>query len=62
MYVTLCGLAYLDRGSLKDGLMDKMEMRWVLDSEPQLRRMLNLFRENKYGEVFSYLEASMVSF
>ncbi|KNZ49984.1 hypothetical protein VP01_465g7 [Puccinia sorghi] len=59
IYVTLCGLAYLDRQSLKDGLMDKMEMRWVLDSEPQLRRILNLFRENKYGEVFSYLEACM---
>ncbi|WAR54728.1 hypothetical protein PtB15_4B345 [Puccinia triticina] len=44
---TLCGLAHFDRQQLKDRLIDNLEFRSMLDSEPQLRRILNLFRENK---------------
>ncbi|WAQ90853.1 hypothetical protein PtA15_13A253 [Puccinia triticina] len=60
IYTTLCGLAHFDRQQLKDRLIDNLEFRSMLDSEPQLRRILNLFRENKYCGVFEYLKASLV--
>ncbi|WAQ87452.1 hypothetical protein PtA15_8A356 [Puccinia triticina] len=59
IYTTLCGLAHFDRQQLKDRLIDNLEFRSMLDSEPQLRRILNLFRENKYRGVFEYLKASL---
>ncbi|PLW50167.1 hypothetical protein PCASD_01866 [Puccinia coronata f. sp. avenae] len=59
MYATLCGLAHLDRQQLKEQLIDRLEFRSVLDSEPRLRQILKLFRENKYREVFEYLSMSL---
>ncbi|POW15414.1 hypothetical protein PSHT_07071 [Puccinia striiformis] len=59
IYTTLCALAHFDRQQLKERLIDNLEFRSVLDSEPQLRQLLNLFRENKYREVFEYLHTSL---
>ncbi|WAR58966.1 hypothetical protein PtB15_10B307 [Puccinia triticina] len=62
IYTTLCGLAHFDQQQLKDRLINNLEFRSMLDSEPQLRRILNLFRENKYRGVFEYLKASLAQF
>ncbi|KAA1087240.1 hypothetical protein PGT21_026430 [Puccinia graminis f. sp. tritici] len=60
IYATLCGLAHFDRQQLKSRLIDNLEFRAMLDSQPQLRQILNLFRENKYGQVFEYLQSSQM--
>lgn len=56
VYTTLCALASLDRQQLKDRVIDNLELRSLMETDPQLRQILIFFRENRYRQVFQYLQ------
>ncbi|MBW0502470.1 hypothetical protein O181_042185 [Austropuccinia psidii MF-1] len=59
VYTTLCSLASFDRQQLKERVIENAEFRSILDTEPQLRNILNMFRENQFKVVLQYLHDSL---
>lgn len=60
VYTTLCALATFTRPELKQKVVENVELRSLLEFEPQLKRILNLFVDNKHQEILQFLEDSHV--
>ncbi|KAG0148428.1 hypothetical protein CROQUDRAFT_75476 [Cronartium quercuum f. sp. fusiforme G11] len=56
IYTTLCAMATFTRPELKKKVIDNAELRSLLECEPQLKRVLYAFQENKHREVLQFLD------